>query len=74
MASKMVEGASSSLVSAIKVVVLFGVLFAVIAFAKQQPDLFQTVVTKIGETAAALIIWVCDLIQQALPAPSSSGA
>ena len=72
--AKVVDNAQSSLVGMIKVVLLFGGLIAVVAFAKQNPDIFGAVVNKLLQTAAGLIIWVCDLIQKALPPSASTGA
>lgn len=70
MASKVVDNTSSGLTGLIKIVFLFLGLFAVIVWAKSSPDTFQSVVNELLDTGARLIIWVCQQIQAALPAPS----
>lgn len=67
MAVKVVESAKSGLVSLIQVVLLFALLIAVIAWARSSPDTFQTLVTKVGDAAAAMVIWACDWIVANVP-------
>ena len=67
MLTKMVDGAISALVGAIKVVVLFGILIGLVVWAKTNPDSWKAVMSQIAGAGVALVTWICDLIVSLIP-------
>jgi hypothetical protein len=68
-----VEKAKSSVISAIKFVVLLVFLFGLIKWAQANPAQWQQLVDNIVRAAAATLNAILNAIVNALPASSSSG-
>jgi uncharacterized membrane protein len=62
MLTKMVDGAISALVGAIKVVILFGILVGLVVWAHQDPDSWKAAMSKVAGVAVAFVTWICDWI------------
>ena len=71
MLTKMVDGAISALVGAIKVVILFGILVGLVVWAHQDPDSWKAAMSKIAGVGVAFVTWICDWIVSLL---SQSGS
>jgi hypothetical protein len=66
MLTKLTDGAIKAVVGAIKIVLLFVVLIALVAWAKTNPDSAEAVFNKVADAVAAIISWVADWITQEL--------
>jgi hypothetical protein len=66
MLTKLTDGAIKAVVGAIKIVLLFVVLIALVAWAKTNPDSAEAVFNKVADAVAAIISWVADWITREL--------
>lgn len=67
MIDKMVGGAISALVGALKVVVLFGILVGLVVWAKADPASWKALMAQVAGALVALVSWVCQLIVDLIP-------
>lgn len=67
MIDKVVDGAISALVGALKIVALFGILVGLVVWAQADPEAWKALLAQVAGAGVALISWVCDLIVDLIP-------